>query len=921
MNLSKSMFVLAFQSASNKIFHHLWSSRVIEPRSKLDRMKLRSLQIVHVGSGTHALALEPEIESSLQQFIQQQTPDKTMIRAISGQDGADRHAAVHSLVATNQELSIRCEELREMRVLIRHNVAVLLSAQRAIACKSHTRFPNVRWEFLISPAGLLTSAFLVALITVIGVMAFADYRIACETVKSSPLFDRLDSDPNQPMVDPPDEFIALFCIVPIGLLTLACKALQHPSENSRGTPKYRVHSKITFTLGLLTSVGFAWIVGGQESLIGDLIFGSKAQTIAGIKVSSSIPPFEYIAIVMLAMGSCAALLLSYVPKLLLPFYQMERSIDLPANARKLSRIDQALAISRRTLGLVQGVLRTSEGIAATNALVTIHAAQDTEKSKLARLERQADQIRRRISGLGCIFLVCSVLLTGCRKSEVEPPKVESSVSPAAVSFEQNTIDVHIFFSEATATNFIRPFIDQWLTSQLPGGSLVHLYEGQNHRHISTIDVPFGPAQARIRNPRFQLQYETLDTYFKSRKAGVSDQIGWPLVAETIASMGPSTRDQTWVLMCGNPLYLSGEDAVFSFANDLVPAHSLIGKRGTPFEIRHTLPPKTLVRWLASTAQWGDNSDHRFEATLFQRVYWHELSGHLTDITPNAATAFSFKSPYTFAASPVRRDDPPMMLRTKPPVELDSPSEQPSPVRIAQGFRRISMAEEGTLQYQIEMAGGQLEDLRGESLVIQCYLDTSGSMEAKLQETVQCVMQIAEDLPPLVRSLEVGITAASDKSHLSFPIQTIRARATDGGRSIQSLRQFLSSVVPESGDYSTTEAIEESTAILEDSGKGKRKFLLFLSDVVCVAGSNEEQQVQKERVLSRVKGWATQSNTDHRVIVLYSGTESQHATFYRDLADTHANGIMSRDPSVLIDQVIAAAMPAAAEAFIANRKQQ
>ena len=869
------------------------------------RNKLVGLHQQEITKGVHALTLSKATQRDFKKSIGDPLLSKEECKALAGSSKENIQKYIDKSLLNDFDLHERLQSALLMRPIIIDNLNLNRRTRERLTSQDNTQFRRLRLEVLGSPAGIVQ---LIPLALVLGgplTMIYFDFQIAERTVLSGKLYDSPNlADPGAPAINPPRDFVAAFCFVPVCMLAIGMKALMHPPEYGVDASVFKRLGIATCTLAVLSTIGFAWIIGGHESLIANAMTDVGPKAIGGVTGGAKTPPFEYVALTMLSLAFAATLLSSYIPKFLKPFFAEQSTVDDDVTQDRVANIDQAISTSTETLSTVKAVIEHHEGRLVVAESLTKESVRDVINSEESSLRRKLKKLA------GALLLTFSALSSGCDDGSSVSNPVSAAGYQATLSpnSEKATVDFRIFMSEMTPTARVRPAIENLLVRQLPGGSCVTVYEGEGHTQIASIDVPQGPPEVRVDNARFQAAYVALEEFFISRTPGGSDQVSWPQVAETIASGGPKDKDETWVLLSGSPLFMGEDNQVFSFGKHMVASHGFIGQAGTPFVTDIRLPDGTLVSWLSSNANWGDSRVHRSEVTAFQACYWSELSGRLTEITPDIRTAFEFKEPFGLPGSPKLRDDPPMMIDTKIHFIPDETSDRPNPTRVKKGFRRTSLAPPGSIQYRIEMAGGDISKLRGESLVIFCYIDRSHSMKSNVKDVVETISRLATELAPLVKSLEIGCVAASTDVRSVFPTIAIHPRTDDGGRSVKELKSFLRSIDVGSGDYATDDAIEEGIRTLNNFAKDKRQIFMLLTDVVAIDGNIEEQKRKQDRIVLEVKNWTDEPDTDRRVIALFSGTDKDHSAFVNRMASTDPDGVVSTDPDVLIQQIISAAIP-------------
>lgn len=502
----------------------------------------------------------------------------------------------------------------------------------------------------------------------------------------------------------------------------------------------------------------------------------------------------------------------------------------------------------------------------------------------------------------CVLTTLSVVI-GCN-----PPPQQSQMSiPSKATTEEGVpIEMFVFVAKSERERISRPF-KELLLHQLAGGSLVHLIECPKHQLIATVDVPFGNAKTRSKNPAFRVEYQPIHEYFEGTYEGdSSDQLGMTAFAETVENIR-RTDMKCRVLLCGSPIYHDEKQLAFS-TRKFIPSDGLLGHPHSPWLSSPLFPENTQVAWLTESVRFGNTANHRKGIARFNRLFIKTLNGHLVRITPDPSLAFSFADPHLKNDVSLRHEKP-KMINPDINTTLGEPDENEQPTVIPIETKPVSFSKKGTFKYEIEMLGGDPESLSGEAIVLWLVVDGSGSMSAGQAETNQTILKIAESLPSLVKSLEIGIAVHRNGMGSQLPVLQIEDVEIDGGVSLRTLRSFLESVQAVGGDAMMQDMLEDGMQNLGKAGVGKRQFMMLVADYVGFgpdsAGDFDVEQKATRVALSR---WCSQSGTDRRVVAMYSGVAGEMEEFFRDIGATNSNSIFSRQPNDLIRELLSAAIP-------------
>lgn len=501
------------------------------------------------------------------------------------------------------------------------------------------------------------------------------------------------------------------------------------------------------------------------------------------------------------------------------------------------------------------------------------------------------------------FIGAVLLISGCGHSSHE--ELEPVFSAIATASDEDAIEAFVFVAPSERQNVGRQFEALVLTG-LSGGSLVHLIETDSHRVIASVSVPFGTPKTRVKNKLFQQQYAVISDYFETQpKPDCTEQLGLPAVSETVASLR-RTNLKCRIILCGSPFYDDKTEPTFTMIDGLVPSDGLIGHALSPWTTATAFPANTTVSWLVSDGRWGKNAKHRKWVTRFNRIYLKELGGHVVRITPDPELAFSFAEPH-LKNDVSKRSEVAAMLDPHVNTELEQAIERDAKI-IPVKKPNVSLYKPGSFEYMIEMDGGDPAALAGEAIVLWLIYDGSGSMATNLANNNETILKIAESLPPLVKSLEVGISVHRDNSVDTFPIALIKDKKLDGGKSLRSLKTFLSGVRATSGDAEMEDMLNVGIEQLSATSEEKRQFMMLVADHVQIVETEATARVMKSNeILGRLQDWCNQSGTDRRAIAMYSGDEGMKL-FFLKVGALNSKSFFSERPDDLIDALLSAAIP-------------
>lgn len=503
------------------------------------------------------------------------------------------------------------------------------------------------------------------------------------------------------------------------------------------------------------------------------------------------------------------------------------------------------------------------------------------------------------------FVALFLAFTGCERPE---PETRASLGVVQTTYvETNPVEVFVFVSAADRERTRGPF-ESLVLSGLPAESLVHLVAGDMHLAVASVNVPFGTPKTRIKNQTFCRQYDPVQKFFEQPvEAKAASQLSLPSVSETVCNLR-RTNLECRVLLCGTPIFDDPIESTFSMAKGLVPSDALIDHPHSPWTIEPKLPANTRISWLVPNSRWGANAKQRKELTRFHRLYVEELGGHLIRITPDPNLAFSFAQPF-LPNSVSRRDDEPAMRDPQVDTQLDQPDAKRAPVVVPVKQADVSFQPPGSLEYEIEMAGGNPEKLAGEAITLFLIYDGSGSMKAEVVVNNRTIERMAELLPPLVKSFEIGIAVHRHGSVNRFPITNIVAQDVDGGDSLARLAKFLASIRSSGNDAVMSEMLADGIQSFAQHENGKRQFLMIVADHA-EFDSNNAAEFESAAKQSRdiVANWCNQTSTDRRFIAMYSGGTGPVESFFQHLGNSNTNSLFSRDPGDLVQALISAAIP-------------
>ncbi|WP_372716125.1 hypothetical protein [Novipirellula sp.] len=506
--------------------------------------------------------------------------------------------------------------------------------------------------------------------------------------------------------------------------------------------------------------------------------------------------------------------------------------------------------------------------------------------------------------------VAALLMSGCDK--MQSTAVTGSAAPHFAAVDRSRLrsektEQFIYVPTRQVPGDRRLIASQFrtLVETAPGGTVVHVIETPGHRPLACIVLPGGPPNTRQRNRDFREAVAGLKKFFNSDgPPDGSDQLHLPLVPSTVANLRRTTYPCR-IILCGAPTYDEPDDPTFTTEKGMVPSDGLLFALHSPFSERPDLPDATLISWLIPNMTWGTDRDQRRELERFWKLFFQIRHGNVIRLTPDPALAFSFTLPH-LNNQIVAVDEIPAMRHPKVETELEN-KEAPVPVIVPVQIPNVSFKKPGSIAHRIEMNGGNVEALVGESIVLQVVYDGSGSMASKIQENNLTILSLSESLPPLVKSLEIGIEVHSSIGTRRFPVTQIKEQESDGGASLQNLRDFLSSIDASGSDGVMREMLGSGMTHLASVGVGKRQFLMVVADCVCgVTPSDSDAQFAGMIPLTRQ--WATENKTDRRLISMFSGDKDEHEKFFRDIGAINANSCFSRSPDDLIEAVISSALP-------------
>ncbi len=508
-----------------------------------------------------------------------------------------------------------------------------------------------------------------------------------------------------------------------------------------------------------------------------------------------------------------------------------------------------------------------------------------------------------MKNLNQLVLVLLLFLGGC--SPVQPVETEVAFPPTNDSENREAFEVFVFMSGAERDR-VKVQLEA-MVLRLPGGSLCHLIECPKHAVIGSVSVPYGPPKTRLKNRLFQNEYAAVFKYFNEHAdKNDSSQLGVPVVAETVLNLR-RTDMKCRVILAGTPIYDDAANPTFSMAAGMVPSDGLIGNTQS-WVTNPRLPPEAKVSWLTAGNRWGSNLQQRQGIARFYRLYFKMIGGHLIRHTPDSFLAFSFSKPY-LANDIVMRDEKAKMIDPKVETKLGPTDIQDEPVIVPVEKARVSFSKPGSFKYMLEMAGGNPDALAGDAVVLWLAYDGSGSMAANLANNNKTILKIAESLPSLVKSLEIGIGLHQHDGVEQFPITRIKDRKRDGGASYKKLESFLESIQAANGDPSMQSMLGLGMEQLTLNSADKRQLLMIVADHAEFQTDDSASPTTTSKQLAQeIKSWCNQANANRRTIAMYNGPSGAIEDFFQTIGNSNQHSFFTRQANDLIDDLLSAALP-------------
>jgi hypothetical protein len=502
-----------------------------------------------------------------------------------------------------------------------------------------------------------------------------------------------------------------------------------------------------------------------------------------------------------------------------------------------------------------------------------------------------------------VLPITILMMAGCGELS-EYDAAQPTLNTTVLQNEQ-AIEAFVFMATSERKNVNRQ-VETLVLNGLPGGSTLHLIECPDHRVVASASIPFGSPKARMKNRLLQREYSQISEYFHANtKPEKNDRLGYPSVSETVQSLRRTKLDCR-VILCGSPIHDDPDDTTFTMANGLVPSDGLIGHTHSPWTVEPAFPLNTQVSWLTANNRWGRNAKQRKAVTRFVRLLTKELGGHLVRITPDPSLAFSFAQPH-LKNDLLRRDEKPAMFDPQVETKLDQMHEKSEPTIVPVEKARVSFSKPDSIRYEIEMAGGDPAKMSGDRVVLQFVYDGSGSMAPHIETSNKMIVRIAQSLPELVASLEIGVAVHREGSTDVFPILEIKRREHDGGASIDRLKSFLSAIKARDGDALMQNMLADGTARLSNTSPTKRQVLMLVADFVRFDEKAPETfNSVATKLTESAASWC--GGTDRRVIALYSGPTGNMEQFFRNIGSVNENSRFTNQPKELVASLISKTIP-------------
>ncbi len=463
----------------------------------------------------------------------------------------------------------------------------------------------------------------------------------------------------------------------------------------------------------------------------------------------------------------------------------------------------------------------------------------------------------------------------------------------------------VFVSQSSVRS--REVYLQVLTKEAAPQDVVHLVHNQSL--VSTVMVPRGSEQSRLRNPKVKSQLPAIQKFFAGdiavSDADADNQLGLYEIPTTIRSLR-QTELPCRILLVGSPIYHDEiRHAGWSMMEGVVPSDSALHLETSPFHGDSGFPNATEISWLVPTQHWGVDQAHREAVTRFQRLFVQERGGSLVRLTADPQSALNFgMSQFDGEVKPIP-GQPRMIQASFESVRVQPKRPAPAPIEVPITHREAPKLASPSDAANILTDERGLEDLLGSDAEIECLflLDTSGSMMDVRNRLNQILLDLAVAIPKTSARVRVGMICYCNGGLAALPLQQLQLAEVDSGVSFDRLKRFITtaSVSGHGSGANVDTAVAKAIEMFEASEKPQsRQVLVLLGDTGLEERINAVNlQAAEDQLVRQVGGFLQSASHERRVYTFFNGLPTAKAGLFRRLGSLTPKCTFSTDPNGLL----------------------
>jgi len=219
----------------------------------------------------------------------------------------------------------------------------------------------------------------------------------------------------------------------------------------------------------------------------------------------------------------------------------------------------------------------------------------------------------------------------------------------------NNQETFFLLPDGTSREFRRELGSEvlaWIGEHCAAGDVVHFIRVPGYDPLTTVVVPAGSANRRLRNPVVHKQLRELVKYIKAETVGGSQQVELPSLPTMIRSLR-CTNFPVRVIIAGTPIYDNSKHQGWGMVGGMVPTDGSLDSPTCPFGSGVAdFPPGTKAVWWPPKVSFGVDHVHQEAVTRFYRLFFDKHGAKLTHMTSDInATLHAEGSQFTDTVVP------------------------------------------------------------------------------------------------------------------------------------------------------------------------------------------------------------------------------------------------------------------------------